>query len=156
MAELQTSHRRVILVHCDRITTRRIIDTAKSLGLLEGHKIWVLLDGIIGSSEISSPSLWRYLNLPNGMIALRHRAQQITDYNTLSSIIQLVGQTALSTYRNSRVWMSNDDMRNGSVPEVNCWHNLTSNRRKYSENVFRSVSVSLVSILSYFLINRFS
>ncbi len=135
MAEIQTSHRRVILVHCDRITTRRIMDTAQSLGLLDGHKIWILLDGIIGSSEISSSSLWRYLNLPNGMIALRHRAQQINDFNTLSSIIQLIGKTALSTY--SRFRLTNDDMRNGSVPEVSCWHNSSATRKKYSENVFK-------------------
>ncbi len=135
MAEIQTSHRRVILVHCDRITTRRIMDTAESLGLLDGHKIWILLDGIIGSSEISSSSLLRYLNLPIGMIALRHRAQHINDFNTLSSIIQLIGKTALSTY--SRFWFTNDDMKNGSVPEVSCWHNLTATRKKYSENVFK-------------------
>ncbi len=135
MAEIQTSHRRVILVHCDRITTRRIMDTAESLGLLDGHKIWILLDGIIGSSEISSSSLLRYLNLPIGMIALRHRAQHINDFNTLSSIIQLIGKTALSTY--SRFWFTNDDMKNGSVPEVSCWHNSTATRKKYSENVFK-------------------
>jgi hypothetical protein len=112
------------------------MDTAQSLGLLDGHKIWILLDGIIGSSEISSSSLWRYLNLPIGMIALRHRAQHINDFNTLSSIIQLIGKTALSTYSTySRFWLTNDDTRNGSVPEASCWHNSSATRKKYSENV---------------------
>lgn len=135
LAEIQTSQRRVILVHCDRHTSARIVNTARSLGLLEGHKIWVLLDGLIGWQDISSPSLWRDLDLPTGMIALRQRAQQQTDIKTLSSIIQLLGRTALSAYKNSRFRFSANEVRNGSVPEVSCWLNTTANRKIFNDIV---------------------
>ena len=137
MAEIQTSHRRVILVHCDRQTTARIVNTARSLGLFDGNKIWILLDGLIGPSEILSPSLWQDLDLPNGMIALRHRAQHQNDIKTLSSIIQLVGRTALSAYKNSRFRFNTSDMKNGSIPEVSCWHNTTASRRHFNDVVYK-------------------
>lgn len=66
MSEIQTSHRRIILVHCDKVTTRRVMDIASVLGLLRGHKIWVILDGVIGS-ELVKPKFWYHLNLPTGM-----------------------------------------------------------------------------------------
>ena len=140
LAEIQTSQRRVILVHCDRHTSARIIITARDLALLEGHKIWILLDGLIGSVEISSRSLWRDLDLPTGMIALRQRAQHQTDIKTLSSIIQLLGRTALSAYKNSRFRFSTNEMRNGSTPEVSCWHNNTLIRRNFNDMVTKWVS----------------
>ncbi|CAG2162867.1 unnamed protein product [Oppiella nova] len=138
MAEIQTSHRRVVLVHCDRVTTRRIIDTAKSLGLFDGNKIWVLLDGLIGSAHITSPSLRQYLDLPNGMIAIRHRTQHQNDIKTLTSIIQLIGRTASSVYKNSR-FLLNSDGKNGSTLGVSCWRNTTANTRKFNDLIFKEL-----------------
>ncbi|XP_054162601.1 glutamate receptor ionotropic, NMDA 3A-like [Oppia nitens] len=139
MAEIQTSHRRIILVHCNRMTSARIVNTARSLGLLEGNKIWILLDGQIGSQEITSSSLRQFLDLPNGMIALRHRTQHHNDIKTLTAIIQLIGRTASSVYRNSRFWLNNNDNRNVSAPGVNCWHSISNNKKKFNEVVYREL-----------------
>lgn len=144
MSEIQTTHRRVIMIHCDRITTKRIFDIGRRLDLLSGDKIWIIIDGIIGD-DITSPSLWRDLNLPTGVIALRQRAQQIDNVNTLNSIIKLIGQAALRTYRNYKYWITNEQgsstkissFRNGTMPEVSCWHNITITRKKYNQVVYR-------------------
>lgn len=136
MSEIQTSHRRVILVHCGKLTTKRIMDVAEVLGLLRGQKIWVLLDGAIGS-EIMSPEFRAQLNLPPGVIGLHQRAPNLADSGNLFALIKFVGEAAINTLINARSWISEGDFRNGSTPEVSCWHNATGARIKYSQVVYR-------------------
>lgn len=47
MAEIQTTHRRVVLVHTDWDTSQRVVRTAKELDLFNGDNIWILLDGML-------------------------------------------------------------------------------------------------------------
>ncbi|OTF77026.1 hypothetical protein BLA29_009069 [Euroglyphus maynei] len=51
MAEIQTTHRRVVLVHCDKRTMKRVIHTGRELDLFNGEKIWILLDGRLEPDE---------------------------------------------------------------------------------------------------------
>lgn len=143
LAEIQTSHRRVIILHCERITMKRTVDTARSLGLLDGQKIWILLDGVIGH-EISSPLLLKQLNPPSGVLAISQRVQQISDINTLMAILKLVGTAVENSLKNSIRWTFTDlNMKNSnngsstSTPEASCWHNVSSTRRKLGVNLFR-------------------
>ena len=106
MAEIQTTHRRVVLVHCDWSTTQRVIATARDLDLFNGDNIWILLDGLLdrmqGIFESNSDPSGEdaYVDLPNGMLALRNRHRLIYDSNLLDSIIELAGKAALNSYRN--------------------------------------------------------
>lgn len=136
MSEIQTSHRRVILVHCDKLTTKKVLEIAQILSLLNGQKIWVLLDGVIGS-EILSNDFRRQLNLPQGILALHQRAPDLSDSNNIFSIIKFIGDAAIDTLNNARMWIGDADIGNGSLPEVSCWHNSTGARAKYSEVVYR-------------------
>lgn len=140
MSEIQTSRRRVIIVHCDQMATKRIMDIAKGLGLLNGGKIWIILDSIIGSNQFSSHDLWRDLTLPEGVIALRHRPKSIRDMETLSSIVKIIGQAAVNTMKRGL----NGFMRSNrtvhvpdGVPEVSCWNNISESRKRYSEALYR-------------------
>ena len=63
MAEIQTTHRRIVLVHCDKRTMKRVIHNGRELDLFNGEKIWILLDGRLGPDEkfdtiSSSSSSW--------------------------------------------------------------------------------------------------
>lgn len=87
LSEIQTNHRRIVLVHCDRVTTKRVIETSKTLGLLDGSKIWVLLDGVIGN-QLTAPQLIYDLNLPVGMLAIHQRAPSLQDSQTLFNIVR--------------------------------------------------------------------
>ena len=144
MSLLQTSHRRIILVHCDQITSKRVIDTARNLDLFSGRKIWVLLDGVIGS-EITSQSLWRHLkvDLPDGMLALHKRSPTLTDARSLFAIIKVIGDAAANTHANAKSWLSNDDQTQsssfygGASSDVSCWKNTTASRVKYSQILYR-------------------
>lgn len=142
MSAIQSSHRRVVLLHCDQVTTKRIIDTAHQLDLFSGQKIWVLLDGVIGS-QVTSATLWKHLQLPNGMLALHQRPPSLTDSgNTLFAIIKVIGEALANTLVNSRSWSGLDnDFHNGTAPAVSCWKNASSARIKYSQVVYRFVCV---------------
>ena len=124
------------MVHCDKTITQRVIDTANYLGLLRGQKIWVLLDGVIGG-DLITPQFRQQLNSPAGVIALHQRPPDLTNSETLFSIIKFIGQSANNTQINARSWISEGDFRNGSAPEVSCWHNATGARVKYSQVVYR-------------------
>lgn len=76
-----------MLTHCDKVTTKRVIETSKTLGLLDGSKIWVILDGVIGSQMTSNQFLYD-LNLPVGMLALHQRAPSLQDPQTLFNIVR--------------------------------------------------------------------
>lgn len=136
VSEAQTSHRRVVLVHCDQATTRKVVDTAKNLNLFEGQKIWLLLDGVIGA-DVVSPELYKHMNLPDGMLVLHQRAPPLTNTTTLFDIIKLFGEAAESIFMNTRAWLGETEFRNGSVPRVSCYSNATSAREKYSNVVYR-------------------
>lgn len=140
MSAIQSSHRRVVLVHCDQVTNKRIMDTAHRLDLFAGQKIWVVLDGVIGS-KVTSPALWKHLNLPNGMLALNQRPPSLADSGkTLLAIIKVIGEALANTLVNSRSWSGLDnDFHNGSAPDVSCWKNASSARIKYSQIVYRLV-----------------
>ncbi|XP_053206425.1 uncharacterized protein LOC128390693 isoform X2 [Panonychus citri] len=148
MSEIQTSHRRIILVHCDKVTTKRIMDIASVLGLLRGHKIWVLLDGVIGS-ELVKPKFWSYLNLPTGIIALRQRAPTLTQSDTLLAITSIIGEAATYALADAKSWIGENDFRNGSAPEVSCWHNAYGVRIKYSQVIYRELRKVLKPINNF-------
>ena len=82
-------------MHCDKITTKRVIETSKTLGLLDGSKIWILLDGVIGS-EMTSSSFLYDVNLPVGMLALHQRAPSLQDPQTLFNIVRYVVSFAIA------------------------------------------------------------
>ena len=146
VSEAQTSHRRIVLVHCDQATTKKVIDTAKNLNLFEGQKIWIILDGVIGS-EILSPELYKQLNLPDGMLVLHQRSPPLTNTTTLFDIIKLFGEASEPIFMNTRTWLGEAEFRNGSVPRVSCYHNATSAREKYSNVVYRYVRCVFVYIM---------
>lgn len=136
VSEAQTSHRRVVMVHCDAATTKKVVDTAKNLNLFEGQKIWIMLDGVIGS-DILLPELHKQLNLPDGMLVMHQRSPPLTNTTTLFDIIKLFGEAAEAIFMNTRTWLGEVEFRNGSVPRVSCYHNATSAREKYSNVVYR-------------------
>lgn len=136
MSAIQSSHRRIILVHCDSSITKRIMDVAVRLELLKGDKIWIILDGVIGK-EMLSPQFWSYLSLPIGMLGLRQRAPALTEADTIYSIISMIGDAAANVLINTKAWISQTDLGNGSSPQVNCWYNSTVARIKYSQVVYR-------------------
>lgn len=99
MAEIQTTHRRVVLVHCDLQTTRRVLSTANELDLFNGEKIWILLDGLLEPNEKFDTNYFaQHVALPNGMLALQNRHRPIFDSNLLNSVVELMGMAALNSY----------------------------------------------------------
>nr|XP_046909690.1 uncharacterized protein LOC124491120 [Dermatophagoides farinae] len=129
MAEIQTTHRRIVLVHCDKRTMKRVIHNGRELDLFNGEKIWILLDGRLGPDEkfdtISSSSSSSWFNgdgdgvngkqdddhhmdsvndndqlpLPVGMLAIQNRHRKIYDPELLDSIVELMGKAALNSYQ---------------------------------------------------------
>lgn len=117
LSEIQTNHRRIVLVHCDKVTTKRVMHTAKSLGkvddqlyslcfcdslnwlicfylvwhsgLLDGSKIWILLDGVLGN-EMVSEAFIKELNLPVGLLALHQRSPSLQNPETLFNIVRYI------------------------------------------------------------------
>ena len=129
LSQLQTSQRRVILVHCDDVTTKRIIDVAFRLGLFDGKKIWILLDGVIGNDILSS-SLINYLRLPIGMLALHQRTIPFSNFDSIFKIIEIIGDAAKSFLISSSNWTK-------SSSSISCWRNTNGSRVKYSQVVYR-------------------
>lgn len=112
------------------------MDTARSLDLFAGRKIWLMLDGVIGQ-DITSQSMWTHMkiDLPIGMLALAKRPPMVTDARTLFAIIKVIGDAAANTHSNARGWPDN-----GLEPrdaDVSCWKNATSARIKYSQILWR-------------------
>ena len=126
MAQIQTSHRRVVLIHADWSTTQRVVNTARELDLFKGDKIWMLLDGMLDQrpdifnptgSNVNEQPMEQRIDLPNGMLALRHRKRPIDDPNMLDSIVKLTGKAALNSLRNELYWntiLSDQSSSNGS------------------------------------------
>lgn len=134
MSSIQSSHRRVILVHCDTLTSRRVLETAKNLDLFSGRKIWVLLDGVIGQ-ELTSRSIFGN-TLPAGMIALVKRPPIMQDARSLSAIIKVIGDAIMNA--NSHWKRSSDEViLEPKDFEVSCWWNATASRTKFSQLLYR-------------------
>lgn len=103
MSDIQTTHRRVVLVHCDWIATKRVINTAKELELFDGNKIWILLDGLLDAEvSFNSDAFLRSGNFPNGMLVLRN-IHQYRNLNVLDSVVELIGKAAISVNLDSLV-----------------------------------------------------
>lgn len=97
MAEIQTTHRRVVMVHCDLQSTRRVMSTARELDLYNGDNIWLLLDGLLDPKEsFESDTFATSLQLPNGLLALRNQHRAAFDAARLDSVVQLLGRSALN------------------------------------------------------------
>lgn len=102
MAEIQNTHRRVVLVHCDKRTTERVLKTARELDLFNGEKIWILLDGLLEPNEkFNIDPLLRSSKdyLPTGMLAIQNRHRMIYDPDMLDSFVELMGKAALNSYQ---------------------------------------------------------
>lgn len=102
MAEIQNTHRRVIMVHCDKQTTDRVLRIGRGLDLFNGEKIWILLDGLLGPTEkftIGSPIDMFHHHMPNGMLAIQNRHRLIYDPSLLDSVVELLGKAALNSYQ---------------------------------------------------------
>src|SRR6218665_3978934 len=105
MSEIQTTHRRVVLVHADLKTTERVVQTGRELDILNGAKIWMLLDGLLegAGAQLFSPEL-SPLSLPNGMLAMRSRRRALFDARLLESVVELAGKATLNYHRNKAAW----------------------------------------------------
>lgn len=136
ISDVQTSHRRIVLVHCDEVTTKKITETARTLNLFDGQKVWILMDGVIGS-DITQPEMYRHLGLPDGMLLMHQRSPALTNTTTLFDIIKLFGEAAENIFMNTRMWLGETEFRNNSVPRVSCYMNATGARVKYSDVVYR-------------------
>lgn len=145
ISEVQTSHRRIVLVHCDETTTKKVIETGRNLNLFDGQKVWLLMDGVIGS-EITQPELYRQLGLPDGTLLIHQRSPTLTNTTNLFDIIKLFGEAAESIFLNTRMWLGETEFRNNSVPRVSCYLNATGARVKYSDVVYRELKKLLTPI----------
>jgi hypothetical protein len=147
ISEIQTSHRRIVLVHCDEVTTKKVMETARNLNLFDGQKVWTLMDGVIGG-DIVQPEMYRHLGLPDGMLLMHQRAPIMTNTTTLFDIIKLFGEAAENIFQNTRMWLGENEFRNNSVPRVSCYMNATGARVKYSDVVYRELKKLLLPIQS--------
>lgn len=147
VSEIQTSHRRIVLVHSDEATTKKVIETSRNLNLFDGQKVWIFMDGVIGS-DILQPFMYRHLNLPEGSLLLHQRAPLTTNSTTLFDVIKLFGEAAENIFQNTRMWLGETEFRNNSVPRVSCYVNATGARVKYSDVVYRELKKLLLPIQS--------
>lgn len=145
VSEVQTSHRRVVFVHCDEVTTKKVMETARNLNLFDGQKVWILMDGVIGR-ELIETDMYRHLGLPDGTLAIHQRAPIMTNTTTLFDIIKLFGEAAENIFLNTRMWLNEIEFRNNSVPGVSCYLNATGGRVKYSDVVYRELKKLLLPI----------
>ena len=147
VSEVQTSHRRVVLVHCDEVTTKKVIETSRNLNLFDGQKVWIMMDGVIGI-DLAQTDLYRHLGLPDGTLLIHQRSPIMTNTTTLFDIIKLFGEAAENIFMNTRMWLQETEFRNNSVPRVSCYMNATGARVKYSDVVYRELKKLLLPIQS--------
>ena len=153
MAEIQNTHRRIVLVHCDKSTTEHVLKTARELDLFNGEKIWILLDGLLGPEEKFDlkPLVQAKDYLPNGMLALQNRHRLIYDPELLDSIVELMGKAALNSYQkrilNQNGIKLNNEKSTSSKP---FYHNNNNNaNNNYRSTKYYSSSSFLNTIRAF-------
>lgn len=157
---------RVIVMHCDEDTLRKVVDAAHQLNLFyHHHRVWLLLDGVL-PNNLSSPSSTTTITplidlLPPGTLALVQKPLPLNLPSAHYAIITLIwdavqktwAETLLSSTNASQlssssssstqhVFETRGDEQITDFPPSSCW--TLSNQTSSQIVTQKSLSIAII------------